>query len=327
LEQLEFPIAEATEWIRSHTLSKLKAANQKNLHGFRSSAPELLSKPAIVNEIQWLTDNLYCACIDKAANNCSFMCIRHIRLMALERLSSSDFQPCQDDEIWLLPTHMLDKINGDLNTLIPELQCQYMALPYIMATFKQHKQKYRWLTNAHNTIFSSLAHLITIATMPILESVKAWATELATCYKQFMQVETSLYWIVNSAVEMALNLPPIITDIYVADITRCFESIPLEGKDNLQDAVAHLITTGFKQEQKSHPKATVAVWIHFDEARQAVRAIWGTCAPNHGNWMPFSRDRIISLHSWLMHNCYVALGDKVWLQISGIPMGFSCSPL
>jgi hypothetical protein len=33
------------------------------------------------------------------------------------------------------------------------------------------------------------------------------------------------------------------------------------------------------------------------------------------------------LNQWLSTNCYVTLGDRVWKQISGIPMGFSCSPL
>jgi len=330
LEQQDFPVADAREWIRNHTLGKLKNAKQKNLYGFRSSAKELLAIPAVTNEIEWLTDNLFCVGIDKAANNCSFICAKHIRLMALERLSSKDFQPCQDDEVWLLPTHILDKISGDLQNIIPELHNAYTALPYMMATFKQHKLKYRWLTNAHNTIFSGLAHLLTIATGPILESIKTWAAELATGYKNLLKVDTSVYWLVNSVVEAALNLPMQITDVYVADITRCYESIPLDGEDNLQDAIARLISIGFKQEQKNHPRAKVAVWIRFDSSGQAVRAVWATAAPTalaHGSWVPFQEDRLIRLHSWLMHNCYVALGDRVWRQISGIPMGFSCSPL
>jgi len=210
--------------------------------------------------------------------------------MALDRLSSNDFQPCQDDDTWLLPTHMLDKITGDLCNIIPELRCQFSALPYMMATYKLHKQKYRWLTNAHNTIFSELAHILTIATMPILEAYKSWAAELAKCYKQFLQVETSLFWLVNSTVEVALNLPTKIIDIYVVDITRCYESIPLEGKDNLHDAVAHLIETGYKQEQNRHPKAIVAIWILFNDSGQAAKAIWSTSAPAYGTWVPFDKD-------------------------------------
>ena len=33
------------------------------------------------------------------------------------------------------------------------------------------------------------------------------------------------------------------------------------------------------------------------------------------------------LHKWLTTNCYVRLGNHVWKQVLGIPMGFSCSPI
>jgi len=93
---------------------------------------------------------------------------------------------------------MLDKIKGDLNDIIPEIKCQYNALPYLMATYKQHKKNYRWLTNASRTIYSGIAHMITIATMLILSTIKEWAAEMAKCYKSFLQVDTSLFWLVNS---------------------------------------------------------------------------------------------------------------------------------
>lgn len=40
-----------------------------------------------------------------------------------------------------------------------------------------------------------------------------------------------------------------------------------------------------------------------------------------------SEERLILLNQWLSANCFVTLGDRVWKQISSIPMGFSCSPL
>jgi len=66
-----------------------------------------------------------CMRLDKAANNCCFIYIKDIRLSALERLSSPDFQPCKDDAIWLLPSHMLDRISRDLTLLLPEFHIQY----------------------------------------------------------------------------------------------------------------------------------------------------------------------------------------------------------
>ena len=47
----------------------------------------------------------------------------------------------------------------------------------------------------------------------------------------------------------------------------------------------------------------------------------------NGPWSEFLATRLLSLHEWLMINCYLTLGDWVWQQRTGIPMGFSCSPI
>jgi hypothetical protein len=68
-------------------LSTLKAAARTNKHGFRFSAQFLFDISAVKNETQWILQHLYCSGLDKASNNACFICIRHIRLMAFERLN------------------------------------------------------------------------------------------------------------------------------------------------------------------------------------------------------------------------------------------------
>jgi hypothetical protein len=91
---------------------------------------------------------LYCSGLDKAANNACFICIKHIRLQALECLTGVDFAPCKENGLWMLPSSILDQVSGDLKWILPESPPPYQALPYLMVTYKQHKGKYRWLTNA-----------------------------------------------------------------------------------------------------------------------------------------------------------------------------------
>jgi len=326
LVDLDFPISEARTWFHDTSLSRLKEAQRINKFGFRVSGEDFLSISAIKNEIAWITSKLFCSGLDKASNNCCFICIHHIRIMAAERLSGPNFRPCKENGFWLLRSHILLKVCGDLKDLLPEFTISHEALPYLMATYKQHKGKYRWLTNASHTAYTGIAHMLTIATMLILESIKLWAAEIATSYRHFMQVDTSLYWLVNSAVEVALNLPTTLSDVFVADVTRCYESILLEGEDNLTTTISHLIRVGFKEQAKSYPRATPKIWIRVDQEGQAARAKWTTSAPP-GNWFSLDQHRLINLHTWLMCNCFVNLGDRVWQQISGIPMDFACSPL
>ena len=229
--------------------------------------------------------------------------------------------------MWLLPSTILERTCQEITSLVPEMLVSYQALPYLMSTYKLHKDKYRWLTNAFQTVYTNIAHLITIATIQILESVKEWAHKKQIAYARFLNVNTSLFWIVNSSIEVALNLPNQITDIFVGDITRCYESIPLTGPDNLLEAIAFVIKLGFKQAKSHHPRATPSVWIRVNDEGRPVHAQWATSRPAYGECFSLSADRLIEIHGWLMKSCYVSLGDRVWKQILGIPMGFSCSPL
>jgi uncharacterized protein YuzB (UPF0349 family) len=327
LEKAGLNLDLANEWIRATCLEQLKVASKTNKYGFRVSGKDLLREECVTEEIKWLTTHLYCSGLDKASNNACFVCIRHIRLLALERLSGPDFIPCKDELVWLLPSTVLDQISKEILILVPELQISFRALPYLMSTYKQHKNRYRWLTNAFQTCYSNLAHLLTIATMALLESVKEWAVLTYEGYTRFLRCNTSIYWLVNSSIEVALNLPAKIHDVFVADITRCYESIPLQGNDNLLDAIAFIIRLGYKQAKVHHPRAEPMIWIRVGSDGTATKATWSTSCPSYGNCFSISAGRLIELHRWLMMNCHVNLGDRVWKQTLGIPMGFSCSPL
>lgn len=243
------------QFLKQSCLTKLQAAARCNKFGFKQSGPYLFDIPAVQNEMTWLLNHFYISGIDKASNNACFMCIRHIRFQAYQRLMGDDFTPCKYDGRWVLPTAIFDTVKSDLLLLLPESPPQYNSLPFLMATFKAHKQTYRWLTNAFRTVYSSIAVLLTIATIQVLEMIKSWAKKRCESYKNFLRTHTSIFWIIDSILQFTLNLPTQITDIYVADVTRCYESIPIEGPDNLLDALRFTIDLGFREAAIQHPKA------------------------------------------------------------------------
>jgi hypothetical protein len=165
---------------------KLRAASRAKKFGFNTSSPALFSIPAVNNELDWLLNHLFISGLDKAANNASFMCIRHIRLQAYQRLMGPDFIPCMSGQTWSLPTAVFDIVKMELSQLLPEAQPSYNALPFLMASYKQHKQTYRWLTNAFHTIYTNIASLVTVATLIVLDSFKVWAKKLDAGYRSFL---------------------------------------------------------------------------------------------------------------------------------------------
>lgn len=175
--------------------------------------------------------------------------------------------------------------------------------------------------------YSNIAHLLTITTMQVLEQVKQWANIKVQGYSRFLQCQTLLFWMVNSSVEVALNLLSKIHDIFVAFITRCYESIPFEGPDNLPKAVAHIIKLGFAQAKTDYTRAIPLIWMRISDDGQIAHASWETCCPTYRTWFSLNELQLINIHTWLMKSCHITFGDRTWIQQLGIPMGFSCSPL
>jgi len=160
-----------------------------------------------------------------------------------------------------------------------------------------------------------------------LDTFKAWAKKNDAGYQSFLGAKTSSFWIVDSVLHVTLNLPDQINDIYVADVTKCYESIPLTGPDNLLDALKFMLRIGYQEASLLHTKTETILWVKISSEGIPVDARWATTQPRSGCWIPMLLDRLLSLHSWLMNHCFVSLGDRVWRQTRGIPMGFSCSPL
>ena len=327
LENAGLPLTEATEWVRKYSLEVLKSASRTNKAGHRVSGSDLMKMPSVKNEINWITNHLFCAGLDKASNNACFICIRHIRLLALERLSIPEFRPCKIDTTWTDASVILEQLTSEIANLVPGLSIPFANLPYLMASYKLHKNKYRWLTNAFQTVYTNIAQLLTITTMQVLVEVKKWAASTAQGYTRFLRCHTSLFWLIDSSIDVALNLPNEMHDIFVGDITRYYETIPLEGPDNLSDVVAHIIKLGFTQAKTAHSRATPLIWVRSHVDGHAARATWNTTCPSYGTWFSLNEDQLVRMHTWLMKNCHVMLGDRVWIQQLGIPIGFSCSPL
>jgi hypothetical protein len=71
----------------------------------------------------------------------------------------------------------------------------------------------------------------------------------------------------------------------------------------------------------------MSIWVRISNNGTPANAQWHTRKPNCSNWFLLTATRLLDLHSWLLSNCHVTLGGRVWIRHIGIPMGFSCSPI
>ena len=210
---------------------------------------------------------MFIAGLHKAASNASFICINDIRAQALVRLQGKDFAPCRQNNSWINPLKKAEDLFEEICLLLHEIPLHIAQLPYLMGMFKQHKNTYRWLTNAHNSVFSTIAQFITVALKGIIPTLKQWFSKRTRTYSSLMGTETSNFWVIDSVMDLALNLLDKIHDIFVVDIAHCFEAIPLEGIDNLMEAILKLISYAYRQKRIDHPKSEQKLWIRFDEVK------------------------------------------------------------
>ena len=153
----------------------------------------------------------------------------------------------------------------EFKSLLPELPMHEEELPYIMTTYKVHKKKYMWISNAFGTIYVNIATLFTISTMALLNEVNEWATTTVKGYRNFLGIDTSIYWIIDFITDFTLNIPEKINNIYVADITKCFESIHVSGKDTMYDAMEFITQIGVSNMRRKHPKSEHLLWVRKND--------------------------------------------------------------
>jgi hypothetical protein len=58
-------------------------------------------------------------------------------------------------------------LSNEIHDIVPKISIVFNELPYIMGVFKQHNFFYRWLINAHDSIFSIIAQFICAASMAL----------------------------------------------------------------------------------------------------------------------------------------------------------------
>lgn len=167
-----------------------KRKTSLNVGGFKYSQSSFQKTHSAMDELQWIQQFMFIVGLDKASSNASFICINHMRAQALLRLQGKDFAPCLHNGDWIDPVQKVEEVFEEICSLLPELPLQSARLSYLMGTFKQHKNTYRWLTNAHKSVFSTIAQFITTTLMGIVPILKQWFAKRVESYSSLMGTTT-----------------------------------------------------------------------------------------------------------------------------------------
>ncbi|EFJ12422.1 hypothetical protein SELMODRAFT_425444 [Selaginella moellendorffii] len=298
----------------------IKNAVSSALSGDINAPADTWDHEATTARIQWLQKHLYIAGTDKAANTPSFLCIRLVRLEAMNRVRSSNFEPLLHNSAQA--TTPVECINSLLQEeVLLTFNPERIKLPYLMCIYKAHKDKLRWLTNAADCIFSEITKAITACLQEISSALLDLAHDSHAAICNLLRTETNCFWTLSSMAEFSINLPERVYCAFSGDISRCYEAIPLNGPDGLINVLTKLINRAWQLKRKKRQ----VLFLHNRNGKFSAQ--WKLASARTKTAIRVDADTLILWNTWAISHTFVQLGNKVWKQVVGIPMGFSCSPL
>lgn len=135
----------------------------------------------------WLSNHFYFSSMDKPSQMVVVICklaIRQKSLQSFPHLNS-------------LNAKMIG--NSSLSqTFLTECSSKFPFIP----------DSFRWLTNAHNFLFSPSTKFITSGVQATLEIVKVYTHNLHSKLINFSRVETNALCLINSQYDFPINFPP-----------------------------------------------------------------------------------------------------------------------
>ncbi|GBG70566.1 hypothetical protein CBR_g6692 [Chara braunii] len=244
----------------------------------------------------------------------------HPTKLAFQRLSGPEFA-----SINAPPAAVIARIRDELFAL-PALPIASAALPYLITVLKAHKGTFRWITNTANTIISPVTEVCACLLRFMLPLAQTFCQERSLEVEERCGVRPNLWWAIASVGELHANLPEEIYSVFTADITRCFEAIPTNGlEESLLAAVRFYVQCAMQIRRER--SSCHAIRITFGQHG----GIWPSWVddgqPEEEGTLLFRERDICWLSDWCIGNNILRMGDYVWRQVRGIPMGLACSPI
>jgi hypothetical protein len=263
--------------------------------------------------------------VDKAANTCCFICPKYAQLLVLLRLQgSSDFQQVSIDTAGVAATlrQQLGGIDSKLCDIVGDGK-----LPIMRKAYKAHKEDYRYLTNASGSLLSPLNSLAQTITSCLMQSTRESLAELNESVLRFTGAQTQACIVVQNAQQVVLNMPDSISTDFCADITKCFENIPIDMAEqhSLQDALQWAVQAAYTARATARGRQQFLVikklqppfaveWQHASSGSSAQGRVYLT------------QEKTLGILNAAVTNAYVMAGGQIYKQAKGIPMGADYSP-
>ena len=220
-----------------------------------------------------------------------------------EITATTTYEPVVRDKTEVISEH-LRYMTGNRVTVEPELRC-------FPSFYWLHKQPYgnRFIAASYRCTTKPLSKLLTGCLNTIITHFRQY------CNGIYCRTGVNCFWVIENSQQVLSALDRINyfslakhSDSY--DFSTLYTSIP---HNSLKYALKSLIQEAYKVRDNTylvvHSNGRV-VWSDVPSTKQSL-----------------TEDKLISYVDYLIDNIYVSVGNKVYRQCVGIPMGTDCAPL
>ena len=341
--KLHVDISTFNQWkvnFRALVTARLELLQRKFINPPRSSAfrlvPPFLSQPSVCNALKTLHKDFVLVPADKAEGNVIVICKRFYVQQVIKELQPDE----QSDKNTFEQVYLNNSDNINIATeVITTIEHKMKELKIPTEEAWSKLASFYWTAKMHKTPVGS--RFITASNRCAIKPVSQVLTQ---CFRQVLNTLRAMHnanntkdhiWITDNADAPRRKLK-YFSNRKAAKCVSTFDFSTLYTKiqhKDLEDAMKKILTSAFEYAKtKSKSKKTQHLKIKLDKLNKKkctphwVNSDGKSGKTKKGKYLSLSCDDVMTLFKFLLKNSYILVGDKVFRQIIGIPMGTDCAP-
>ena len=254
-------------------------------------------------ELEELKSKYVMVPVDKAANNIGFVCKKYYLEVLRKEVESETYENDPDtiDDV----IDYMRKCSANIGIAVGK---PFKDLPLIHTTIKLHKNpvKFRFIIGSRTAIIKPAAKTL----LQILKLVMM--THKRYCDKVSFYTGIERFWIAENNEKVLQNMEKInkrnaARNVKMFDFSTLYTNI---SQDDLKEKLKYVVDKAFKGGSNKY------IRVNKDYARWNSSVSEGT----------YTKERIYLLIDCVVDNSYFRLGNRVYRQSIGIPMGVDPGP-